>query len=301
MILNSGSFAKLLWPGLSRTYGLAYDEHEVEYTDLFETRSSDKAYEETMAMSGFGLASAIPSGSSVSYDTASQSFITRFTHVKYGLGFIITREMVEDDQYKQVGNLRAQALAMSMRITKETVGANVYNRAFNASYLGGDGKELCATDHPSKNGPAYANELTVAATLSEAALEQACIDIMRMKNDRGLQIKIMPVSLHIPPELYFEAERILGSRLRVGTANNDKNVLGDSNKFPGGVKVNHYFTDTNNWFIRTNVKGMAYYERRGDDFAVDGDFDTDNAKYKATGRYSFGWDDPRTIFGSGPA
>ena len=166
MSINTGSLAKFLWPGLNRSYGLAYDEHETEYNALFETRSSTKAYEETAGVSSFGLASVKPEGDSVSFDTASQSFITRFTHVTYGLGFIITREMIEDDQYTVVGDLRAKALAMSMRITKETVAANVYNRAFSGSYLGADGLEMCSTAHVAKNGPTYANELTTAAVLS---------------------------------------------------------------------------------------------------------------------------------------
>lgn len=299
MPINSSSFAKALWPGVNAWYGDAYNEHSVEYTDLFDTYSSRKAFEEDMSVSGFGLASVKTEGSSVAYDTAQQGFLTRYTHVTYGLGFIITREMVDDDLYDVIGKKRAQALAFSMRQTKEIVGANVYNRGFNSSYTGGDGKEMLATDHPNVAGGTYANELATAADLSEASLEQAAIDIMKLENDRGLKIAIMPQTLIIPPDLVFEAERILYSNARVGTADNDMNALKEMGKFPGGIKVNHYLTDSDAWFIRTNCPdSMKHFERRPDDFTMDNDFDTDNAKYKATGRYSFGWTDPRGIFGS---
>lgn len=297
MPINSGSFAKALWPGVNSWYGDAYQEHNVQYTDLFDTYTSRKAFEEDMQTTGFGLAQVMNEGGAVSYDTAQQGFLTRYSHVKYGLGFIITKEMVEDDQYDVIGRKRAQALAFSMRQTKETVAANVYNRAFNNSYTGADGLEMCSTAHLNYNGGTFANELATAADLSEAAIEQACIDIMKMENDRGLKINLMPQSLIIPPDLTFEADRILNSTLRPGTADNDKAVL--NGKFPKGVKVNQYLTDADAWFIRTNCPdGMKHFERRADDFSMDNDFDTDNAKYKATARYSFGHTDPRGIFGS---
>lgn len=297
--INTGSFAKALWPGVNSWYGDAYNEHKVEYTDLFDTFSSRKAFEEDMSVSGFGLASVKTEGGSVSYDTSQQGFLTRYSHVTYGLGFVITREMVEDDQYDVIGQKRARALAFSMRQTKEIVAANVYNRAFNSSYAGGDGVEMCSTSHPNVAGGVFANELATAADLSEAALEQAAIDIMNLEDDRGLKIAIMPQSLIIPVDLVFEAERILYSTQRVGTADNDLNALREMGKFPQGIKPNHYLTDSSAWFIRTNCPdGMKHFERRADDFSMDNDFDTDNAKYKATARYSFGWTDPRGIFGS---
>lgn len=297
MPINTGSFSKALWPGVNAWYGDAYTQHNVEYTDLFDTYNSRRAFEEDMQTTGFGLASVKTEGSGVSYDTASQGFLTRYTHVTYGLGFIITREMVEDDLYDIVGQKRAKALAFSMRQTKETVAANVYNRAFNNSYTGADGLEMCSAVHVNYNGGTFANELSTAADLSETALEQACIDIMKMENDRGLKINLMPQSLIIPADLVFEADRIVNSTLRPGTADNDKAVL--NGKFPKGIKVNHYLTDADAWFIRTNCPdGLKHFERRADDFSEDGDFDTDNAKFKATGRYSFGWTDPRSIFGS---
>lgn len=305
MAINSGSFAKALWPGVNKWYGDEYADHKTEYTDLFDTSTSRKAFEEDMSLSGFGLASVKTEGGSVSYDTAQQGFLTRYTHVTYGLGFVITREMVEDDLYDVMGKKRASALARSMRLTKEVVAANVYNRAFNTSYTGGDGSTLIAcaaggsANHANVAGGTWTNGPSTAADLSEASLEQACIDLMKYTDDRGLKIAVMPQKLIIPVDLVFEADRILNTPLRVGTADNDINALKNMGKFPGGIVVNHYLTDTNAFFIRTNVKdGLRHFERRADDFTMDNDFDTDNAKYKATGRYSFGWSDPRAIYGS---
>ena len=205
---------------------------------------------------------------------------------------------MEDDQYDVVGQRKAQGLAYSMRQTKEVIAANVYNRAFNSAFVGGDGKELLATDHPNFAGGTWSNELAVAADLSEAALEQAHIDIGGFTNDRGLLIAAKAKTLIIPRQLAFEAKRILGSDLRVGTANNDTNAMKDMGLVPE-VIVNHYLTDTDAWFIRTDVPhGMKHFERRADAFEMDNDFDTENAKFKATARYSFGWTDPRGLFGS---
>ena len=296
MAINTGNFAKALWPGVNKWYGDAYAEHATEYTDLFDTETSRKAYEETMSVSGLGLASVKTQGGSVPYDSMQQGFLTRFNHVVYGLGFVITREMVEDDLYDVIGKQRASALAFSMRQTKEIVGANVYNRAFDSTYTSGDGKEMIASDHPNVAGGTWSN--IQSADLSEAALEQACIDVMKWENDRGLKIAVMPEKLIVPVDLVFEADRILNTPLRVGTADNDINSLNKMGKFPGGIVSNHYLTDVDAWFVRTNVKGLKHFERRADDFSMDNDFDTDNAKYKATGRYSFGWDDPRAIYGS---
>jgi hypothetical protein len=297
--ITSGSFAKALWPGVNAWYGKAYNEHAVEYTDLFDTYTSSKAYEEDVGITSFGLASVKPEGSAITYDSERQGFITRYSHLVYASGFIITQEMVEDDQYDVVAQRRAKGLAFSMRQTKETVAANVYNRAFTSGYTGGDGVVMCSGSHPNVSGGTWSNILSTAADLSEAALEQACIDIMKWTNDRGLKVNIMPQTLIVPADLVFEAERILQTPLRVGTADNDINALKSMGKLPGGFKVNHYLTDTNAWFIRTNAPdGMKYFERRGDSFDVDNDFDTSNAKYKASGRYSFGWTDPRGVYGT---
>lgn len=297
MLITSGSFAKALWPGVNEWYGKAYNEHKVEYTDLFDTYTSRRAWEEDVGISGFGLAQIKAEGEPVKRDVERQGFITRYTHVTYALGFTISREMVEDDLYDVVGERRARGLAFSMRQTKEIVAANVYNRAFNAAFVGGDGKPMIAPDHPNVAGGTWSNQPAVAADLSEAALEQACIDIGKWTNDRGLKIAIMPKSLIVPVDLMFEANKIMKTEYEVGTANNTVNVV--RSKFPGGVVVNHYLTDPDAWFIRTNApSGLKYFERRPDTFSMEDDFDTDNAKFKATARYSFGWTDPRGIYGS---
>jgi hypothetical protein len=297
MPITSGNWGKALWPGINSWYGNAYAEHNVEHTDLFDTFSSRKAFEEDVGVTGFSLAPVKPQGSPIAYQQSQQGFVSRYNMVAYAMGFVMTHEAVLDDQYEVIGKGQSQSLAFSMRQTKETVGANVYNRAFNSSYTGGDGVELCSTAHLNVAGGTWANELTTAADLSEAALEQACIDIMKWTNDAGLKISAMATSLIIPPDLVFEADRILNSTLRYDTANNDKNAI--KGKFPGGVKVNHYLTDSDAWFLRTNVpNGMKYFEREADRFEMDDDFDTMNAKYRAYGRYAFGWTDPRGIFGS---
>lgn len=296
-IINSGSFSKALLPGVNAWYGKAYDEFPVEWTALFDKFSSRKAFEEDVGITSFGLAQVKPEGQGVAYDQENQAFITRYTHINYALGFIVTREAFDDDQYDVIAERRARALAYSMRQTKENVAANVYNRAFNASYTGGDGVSLVNSAHPNAAGGTWSNTLATNANLSEAALEQVLIDIARWTNDRGLRIQVMPKSLHIPAELMFEAERILKSAYRVGTANNDVNALASMGKFKD-VKVNHYFTSTTAFFVRTSCPdGMKYFERKGDNFTEDNDFDTENAKFKATARYSFGWTDPRAMYG----
>ncbi len=266
---------------------------------MFEKYTSRKAFEEDVGISSFGLAQVKPEGSAITFDTETQGFITRYTHIAYGLGFIVTKEAFEDDQYDVVAEKRARALAFSMRQTKEVVGSNIYNRGFNASYTYGDGKALLVNNHPNVAGGTQSNILSVAANLSEAALEQAVIDMGKWTNDRGLRIMIVPQSLHIPVDLQFEAERILKSQYRVGTANNDISALISMGKFPKGIKINHYFTSTTAWFLRTNAPdGMKYFERRGDQFTEDNDWDTENAKFKATARYSFGNTDWRAIYGT---
>jgi hypothetical protein len=297
-IINSSSFAKALWPGVNAWYGKAYSEYPVEYTKLFETSKSSRAFEEDVGVSSFGLAVVKPEGAPISYDSERQAYTTRYSHVVYALGFMITREIMDDDLYDVVGQRKAQGLAYSMRQTKEVIAANVYNRAFSSTYTGGDGKELCATNHPLFAGGEWANELATAADLSEAALEQAHIDIAGFTNDRGLLISVRPKTLIIPRQLMFEAKRILAPTGRPGTDTNDVNAMKAMGLVPE-VVVNHYLTDADAWFLRTDVPhGMKHFERRADSFDMDNDFDTENAKFKATARYSFGWTDPRGIFGS---
>jgi len=300
MAITTGSFSKALWPGVNKWYGDSYNEFNVEWTDVFEKYTSRKQWEEDMGFSGFGLAQQKGEGSGITYDTAMQGFLERYTHVQYGLGFVITKDMVEDDQYDVIGKKKASALAFSARQTKEVVAANILNRAFNTSYTYGDGKELCNSSRPNMAGGTWSNIIAVAADISEAALEQAVIDLGKYTNDRGLRISVLPKKLIIPVDLDFEANKIMKTEYEVGTNANTVNVV--RGRFPGGIKINHYLTDTDAWFIITDVKdGMKYFERRADEFTMDDDFDTDNAKFKFTTRYSFGATDKRAIYGSAGA
>lgn len=297
-LITSGTFSKAIWPGVEAWYGKSYQEFDVEYTDLFDKYESHKQYEEDVGISSFGLAAVKPEGQSVQYDTEQQGFITRYTHIVYALGFMVTKEAFEDDQYDVVASKRAKELAFSMRQTKEIVGSNVYNRAFSGSYLGGDGVSMISAVHPNSVGGTWSNTLATNANISEAALEQACIDVARFTNDRGLRIAVQPNKIIIPPELMFETERIVKSQYRVGTPNNDVSALVSMGKFKGGVTVNHYLTSTTAWFIRNSnvLEGMKYLERRADTFEEDNSFDNDTALFKASGRYAFGWTDPRAIY-----
>ena len=297
-VVTTGTSPKLLWPGLNSIWGLKYTEHPLECRDLFDQYSSNQAFEEDLQQTGLGLAPVKPEGSAVSYDTPAQGFISRYTHVTYGLGFIVSREEQEDNLYKKVAFQRTERLAFSMRQTEENVAANVYNRAFTSGFNFGDGTVLINDSHPTRSGN-QSNVLSAAADLSEAALEDLLIQIMNTTDDLGLNISLMAQSLHIPPDLMFDAERILKSVLRVDSANNDINAMRNMGLIPGGAKVNHYFSDTDAWFLRTNCPdGMKYFNRRPTEFTEDNDFDTENHKYKSTGRYSYGATDWRQIFGT---
>ena len=301
-IITSGNFAKALYPGVSTWFGNAYKAFPEEWSQIFKKETSRRAFEENVSSSGFGLVPAISEGAPVTFDSAQQGFVTRFTHIEYGMGIVITRNMVDDDLYDVIGKKYSEALAYSARQTIEIICANVLNRGFNASYKGGDGKELLATDHPNITGGTYSNELSTPADLSELALEQSIIDLGKWKNDRGLRIAVQPQKLVIPVDLLFTAERILGSNLRVGTSNNDINALRSLGCLSGGYVVNHYLTDTNAWFLLTDVpNGLTLMERRPMEFTMDNDWDTSNAKYKVTFRMSVGWSDPKAIYGSAGA
>lgn len=297
-VINTGNIPKLLTPGLNAVWGRDYDEHPKAYAELFDIETSDMNYEEEVEMTGFGLASVKQQGAATVYDSESQQSVTRYTHVAYGLGFILTREEIDDNLYEKKGVTRTAALAFSFRQTKELVAANVYNRAFNSSYVGGDGKELLATDHPGLGGT-WSNELTTAADMSEASLEDLVTQAMNATNNRGLKIGLATTTLIVPTALAFEAARILKSTGQSGTANNDINALRSMGVFSGGVVVNPYLTDPDAFFIRTNVpQGMKMFQRVKAEFAQDGDFDTGNLKYKGYERYSVGWTDPRALYGS---
>jgi hypothetical protein len=298
MATNTGNIAKLLWPGLNAIWG-EYKDHPGEWKDLFETQSSSKAYEEDQLMPGLGLAPIKTEGAAVSYDTLSQGITSRYTHLAYALGFILTREALDDNQYKGKALKAMKMLSRSFKQTKETVAANVYNRAHTAGYTGGDGSILCVTTHATLAG-SQSNRLTVAADLSEASLEDLVILIGQAVDERGLKVKLMPRSLHIPVQLQFEAVRILKSSLQNDTANNATNAMRSMGMFPDGAKVNHFFDDADAFFVRTDAEqGMVMFERTAPEFAQDDDFDTSNLKYKGYERNSFGWTDFRGVFSNG--
>jgi len=301
-IITTASHPKALWPGIKAWWGQVYDEHKEEYSQLFDSDTSSMNYEEDVQLTGFGLAPVKSEGSGVSYDSEIQGFTTRYTHIAYALGYIVTKEELDDNLYEQVSRRRSAALAMSFRQTKENVGANIYNRAFNGTYLGGDGVALCSTAHPNTSGGTFANKPSVDADLSEASLEDALTAIMGFQNDRGLLINVMPRSLVVARQNWWNANRIMKSAYTPSTANNAVNVLVATNALPEGIVMNHYLTSPNAWFVRTNIQnGLKYYSRVGIQFDQDNDFDTMNAKAKGYERYSFGWTDPRAIYGvNGP-
>ena len=297
-VISTGNHPKALWPGVKAWFGVGYGEHSEEYRDLFDIETSRQAWEEDVLMKAFGLMPQKPEGTSTSYTGQVQGWISRYTHIAYSLGFIVTYEELKDNLYAKVAGSRAKALGFSKRQTKETVCANVYNRATTAGYTGGDGSVLMVTSHSTDTG-SQSNILNPAADISEVALEDLCIQIMGATDDKGNKIALMPQSLLVPRQLWFEANRILKSTLQNDSANNALNVLRSTNAIPGGIKVNHYFTDSDAYFMRTNVPdGMKMYQRDSYDLKRDNDFDTDNAKAKTYDRYSVGWSDWRGVFGS---
>lgn len=298
--INTGTHPKLLWPGVYTTWGQVYDAHAEEYTDLYEIKDSDKAYEQAIQVTPFGLAPVKGQGAAVTYDSEIQGIVSTYQHIAYALGFICTWEEKRDNLYKEVATRRAESNAFSMRQTVENVAAFPYNNAFATTFFTtGDGAALCSTSHVNATGGTFSNTLSPAADLSEIALENIGIQIMATQNDRGLLISVMPRSLHIATAQWYNANRILKSIQQSGTANNDINVLRATNAFPEGIKMNHYFTNANPWFVRTNCpNGMTMFWRDRPDFSQDNDFDTKNAKAASYMRLSVGATDPRGIFGS---
>jgi hypothetical protein len=300
-VILTSNHPKFLWPGVKGIWGRSYADHAVEYTDFFDTDTSDKAYEEFTQVTPFGLVPVKAQAAAAEYDSEVQGPTARFVHVAYALGYIVSHEEIKDNLYMEVSKSRATSLARAFRQTKERVHANIYNRGFNASYTGADGVTLFSTAHPNTSGGTFSNRLAVDADLSEAAIEDMVIQIMQATDDRGLQINLMPRSLGIAPANWFQANRILKSVYQTGTANNDVNVVNATNALPEGVKLNHYFTAPQAWFVRTNVekgRGLLSLEREGISFDQDNDFDTKNAKSLGYERYSCGWIDPRAVYGS---
>ena len=299
MAISRSQLAKELEPGLNALFGLEYDKYDKEHLDIFDVESSDRAFEEEVMLAGFGNAETKPEGAGVNYDTAQESWTARYNHETIALAFAITEEAVEDNLYDKLAGRYTKALARSMSNAKQIKGANVLNRGFNSSYTGGDGKELLATDHPTVTGGDFKNELTTAADLNETSLEQALVDLADMIDERGLKVAVKATKMLIPSELVFVAERLLQSQLRTGTGDNDINAVRSSGMVPGGYVVNHYLTDSDAWFLKTDApNGLKVFERSPLKTSMEGDFDTGNMRYKARERYSFGWSDPRGIFGS---
>jgi len=297
MAISRGQLVKELEPGLNALFGLEYKNYANEHAEIFDTENSDRAFEEEVMLSGFANAPIKAEGTGVSFDNAQETFTARYTHETLALAFAITEEAIEDNLYDRLASRYTKALARSMANTKQVKAANVLNNAFGTAN-GGDGKELCATDHPIVTGTEQ-NELSTAADLNETSLEQALIDIAALTDERGLKIAAKGMKLIVPSALQFTAERLMKSTQRVGTADNDINAVVSMGMIPQGYTVNHYLTDTDAWFIKTDVpNGLKHFVRAPLKTAMEGDFTTGNVRYKARERYSFGFSDWRGIFGS---
>ena len=298
MAISRSQLVKELEPGLNALFGLEYKNYANEHSQIFDTENSDRAFEEEVMLSGFGNAGVKPEGQSVNYDAATETFTARYTHETLALAFSITEEAIEDNLYDRLASRYTKALARSMANAKQVKAANVLNRAFNSSYTGGDGLELCSTAHVIVSGTEQ-NELSTAADLNETSLEQAMIDIAALTDERGLKIAAQGRKMIVPSALQFTAERLLKSVGRTGTADNDISAVVSMNVIPQGYVVNHYLTDTDAWFIKTDVpNGLKHFVRAPIKTAMEGDFETGNVRYKARERYSFGWSDWRGVFGS---
>ena len=278
---------------------MEYARYGEEHKEIFEITSSERAFEEEVKLSGFGTAPVKSDGGVIAYDNAQEAYTSRYTHETIALGFAVTEEAMEDNLYVSVSERYTKALARAFANTKQVKGANVLNNAFNASYTGGDGKRLCATDHPLVTGGSNSNRPTTGADLNETSLEAAIIQIAAWTDERGLLIAAKARKLIVPPALQFVSERLLKSLLRTGTADNDINAMYNMSSVPEGYRVNHYLTDTNGWFLKTDVpNGLKMFERVKLMTSAEGDFETGNMRYKGRERYSVGWSDPLAIFGS---
>ena len=299
MAISRAQLAKELEPGLNALFGMEYDRYENEHAEIFETESSDRAFEEEVLIVGFGNASTKDEGQGVQYDSASEGFTARYTHETIALAFSLTEEAVEDNLYDRLGARYTKALARSMAHTKQVKAANVLNNAFSSSFAGGDGKSLIATDHPLANGGTLANRATTMADLNETSLENALISISTFVDDRNMILAMRGTKLIVPPQLQFVADRLLETPGRVGTADNDINAIRNMGLLPEGYAVNHFLTDTDAFFILTDCPdGFKHFERTPITTSMEGDFDTGNVRYKARERYSFGFSNPRCVFGS---
>ena len=300
MAISRAQLLKELLPGLNALFGLEYAKYGEEHAEIFETESSDRSFEEETKLSGFSAAPVKDEGSAIEYDNAQEAWTARYTHETIAMGFSITEEAIEDNLYDSLSARYTKALARAMAYTKQVKAASVLNNAFSGSGVTyGDGKVLCATDHPLVSGGTNSNTPAVAADLNETSLEAAVIQIAGWTDERGLLIAAMPRKLIIPSNLQFVATRLLETEGRVGTADNDINALRNNGSIPEGYAVNYYLTDTDAWFLMTDVpNGLKHFVRTPMSTSMDADFDTGNSRYKARERYSFGVSDPLGIFGS---
>ena len=299
MAISRAQLLKELLPGLNALFGLEYARYGEEHKEIYETETSERSFEEETKLSGFSAAPVKNEGSAIAYDNAQEAWTARYTHETIALGFSITEEAMEDNLYDNLSSRYTKALARAMSYTKQVKGASVLNNGFNSAVTYGDGQPLFSTAHPLVSGGTNSNTPATAADLNETSLENAVIQIAGWTDERGLLIAAKPRKLVIPPNLMFTAKRLLQTELRVGTADNDINALKMMGSIPEGFTVNHFLTDTNAWFLTTDVpNGLKHFVRSPLKNSMDGDFDTGNVRYKARERYSFGVSDPLGIFGS---
>jgi len=299
MAISRAQLLKELLPGLNALFGLEYVRYGEEHKELYEVETSERSFEEETKLSGFSAAPVKNEGAAIAYDNAQEAWTTRYNHETIALGFSITEEAIEDNLYDSLSARYTKGLARAMAYTKQIKAAAVLNNGFSANYVGGDGVSLFSTAHPLVNGATNSNRPSTAADLNETSLEAAVIQIAAWTDERGLLIAAKPRKLVIPPALQFVATRLLETKLRVGTNNNDINALMNNGSISEGYTINHYLTDTNAWFLTTDVpNGLKHFVRTPLSNSMDGDFDTGNVRYKSRERYSFGWSDPLGVFGS---
>jgi hypothetical protein len=299
MAISRAQLLKELLPGLNALFGMEYARYGEEHKEIYEIETSERSFEEETKLSGFSAAPVKNEGSAIAYDNAQEAWTTRYNHETIALGFSITEEAIEDNLYDSLSARYTKGLARAMAYTKQVKGAAVLNNAFTSGYNGGDGVVLCSTAHPLISGGTNSNRPTTGADLNETSLEAAVIQIAAWTDERGLLIAAKPKKLIVPPSLMFVATRLLETNLRVGTTDNDINALKNNGSIPEGYTVNHFLTDTNGWFLTTDVpNGLKHFVRTPLSNSMDGDFDTGNVRYKSRERYSFGWSDPLGVFGS---
>jgi hypothetical protein len=299
MAISRSQLLKELLPGLNALFGLEYQKYGEEHKEIYESETSERSFEEETKLSGFGAAPVKAEGSAIAYDNAQEAWTTRYNHETIAMGFSITEEAVEDNLYDSLSARYTKALARAMAYTKQVKAAAVLNNGFSASYKGGDNVALFSTSHPLVGGGVNSNTPAAQVDLNETSLEAAIIQIAAWTDERGLLIAAKPRKLIVPPALMFVAKRILDTDLRVATADNDLNAIKSMGAVPEGYSVNHFLTDTNAWFIKTDVpNGMKHFTRSPMSTGMDGDFDTGNVRYKARERYSFGWSDPLGMWGT---